>query len=301
MKDLVSISLFVRAVQLGSLSAVARETGTLPSSVSRHIAALETHLGSRLFQRTTRRQSLTEAGAVFYDYALRLTQELEEAKQAVSRLSNTVTGTLNVGMEADFSRVFLAPLLPEFFTRYPGINLHIDLNSKLQDLVATGTDVVIRMGYLSDSSLIARKIAMSRSVICCSPQYITTHTKPVMPEHLSHLNCMSFKIQAGLNTWRFKQQDDVIDISIKGQLNVNSLGFLKQMALAHQGVAMMPLWMVKKELASGELISLLSEFELVPNATPIHALFPSSSMLAPKVRVFVDYLVEKLSTYPLTE
>jgi|TARA_R110000744_G_scaffold287475_3_gene398617 DNA-binding transcriptional LysR family regulator len=295
MKDLVSISLFVRVVQLGSLSAVAREMGALPSSVSRQIASLEEHLDSRLFQRTTRTQSLTEAGAVFYDYALRLTQELEEAKHAVNRLSNSVTGTLQIAMEADFSQVFVAPILPEFFERYPGIRVRMNLNTKILDLVESGTDLAIRMGHLSDSSLIARKIAVSRSVICCSPQYLKKYEIPQCPEDLSTLNCMSFKTDIGSNSWRFQKQDSITEVVITGAVNVNSLGFLKQMALAHQGVSMMPLWMIQNELASGQLMTLLDEHQLIPNTTPIHALFPSSNMLAPKVRVFVDYLIEKLS------
>lgn len=295
MKDLVSISLFVRVVQLGNLSAVAREMGALPSSVSRQIASLEEHLGSRLFQRTTRTQSLTEAGAVFYDYALRLTQELEEAKHAVNRLSNSVTGTLQIAMEADFSQVFVAPILPEFFERYPGIRVRMNLNTKILDLVESGTDLAIRMGHLSDSSLVARKIAVSRSVICCSPQYLKKYKIPQCPEDLSALNCMSFKTDIGSYSWRFQKQDSITEVVITGAVNVNSLGFLKQMALAHQGVSMMPLWMVQNELASGQLMTLLDEHQLVPSTTPIHALFPSSNMLAPKVRVFVDYLIEKLS------
>lgn len=294
MKEFSSIELFVRVVQLGSLSAAAREADLMPSSVSRQMTALEEELNAKLFQRTTRKQSLTEAGILFYDYALRLCQKFNEAKGAINRLSASPSGTLHVAMEADFSQVFVAPLLPEFFTRYPDIRLRVNLSANMLDLIEDRVDLAIRMGHLNDSSLIAKKLAISQSILCCSPQYLVDKGTPETPQALAQHDCLSFRVSDGSIIWKFKKADEISEVLINGHVRVNSLGFLKQMALSHQGIIMMPRWMIQQELATQQLVSILDDFQLLPTSTPIQAVFPSKSMLAPKVRAFIDFLSEKL-------
>lgn len=294
MKELSSIDLFVRVVQLGSLSAAAREADVMPSSVSRQMSTLEQELNAKLFQRTTRQQSLTEAGMLFYEYALRLSQDLSEAKDAISRLSASPSGTLHVAMEADFSQVFVAPLLPEFFALYPDIKLRINLSANMLDLVESGIDLAIRMGHLTDSSLISKTLAQSESVICCSPEYLLGREAPASPQALALHDCLSFKVNSGLVSWKFERNGKLSEALFSGYLKVNSLGFLKQMALAHQGIVMMPMWMIQKELETGALTTLLDDYELLPASTPIQAVFPSRQLLAPKVRAFMEFLAQKL-------
>lgn len=294
MKEVSSIDLFVRVVQLGSLSAAAREADVMPSSVSRQMTALEEELNTKLFQRTTRKQSLTEAGMLFYNYALRISQDLNEAKEAINRLSASPRGMLHVAMEADFSKEFVAPLLPEFLRLYPEITFKINLSANMLDLVEKGIDLAVRMGHLSDSSLISKKLATSYSVICCSPQYLASKGIPQSPQALAQHDCLSFRVDTGGIVWKFKHGKEMNEVPIQGHFRVNSLGFLKQMALAHQGIVMMPIWMIQKELEKKELVTVLDTYQLLPECTPIQAVFPSRSMLAPKVRAFIDFLSEKL-------
>jgi len=294
MKAISSIELFIRVVQLGSLSAAAREADVMPSSVSRQMLNLEEELNAKLFQRTTRKQSLTEAGVLFYDYALRLSQALSEAKDAMNRLSASPTGTLHVAMEADFSKEFVAPLLPEFLRLYPDIKFRANLSANMLNLVEEGVDLAVRMGHLTDSSLVSKKLATSHSVICCSQQYLANKGTPSIPQDLAQHDCLSFKINSGSTVWKFERAKKPSEVVINSHIRVNSLGFLKQMALADQGIVMMPVWMVQQELATKKLVTVLDDYQLTPASTPIQAVFPSKAMLAPKVRAFIDFLSDKL-------
>lgn len=295
MRNLTSIDLFIRVVQLGSLSAAAREANLMPSSVSRQISTLEQEVKAKLFQRTTRRQSLTEAGLLFYDYALGLSKQMNEARDAINSLSASASGTLHVAMEADFSQVFVAPLLTDFFDRYPDIRLRVNLSPNMLDLIENGIDLAIRMGHLEDSSLITKTLTTSHSVLCCTQRYLSDHGIPATPQDLTQHSCHSYKNNSGVITWKFHQDNGVSEVPISGNVRANSLGFLKQIALAHQGIVMMPNWMIQKELMSGELVTVLNHYALMPKGTPIQAVFPSKLMLAPKVRVFIDFLSDKLA------
>lgn len=294
MNDVSNMQLFVKVVEEGSFSAAARLYGVKPSSVSRQISQLESELGTRLFHRTTRRQSLTEAGQIYCQHALRIVADIEEATSAISNLAASPSGHLHVTVETDFAVAFIAPILPEFFERYPGIQIRLSMNTDNLNIVDSAIDLAIRFGHLQDSGLIARRIATSSSVLCASPQYIAKQGLPSHPDQLAQHNCLSFRTAPGKNYWKFKQNEKLMDVAISGSLNVNSLTFLREIALMGQGIIMIPSWMVNSALKENNLVPLLEDFSLLPSSTPINAVFAHNRHLAPKVRVFVDFLVEKL-------
>jgi DNA-binding transcriptional LysR family regulator len=294
MSNANNIDLFVRVVEEGSFSAAARQLGQTPSSVSKQISQLEEELNARLFHRTTRKQSLTEAGEIYFQHARQIVTDLREAKLAVSNLTQAPSGSLYITAEPDLALTYLAPILPEFLEKHPEVNIRISMSAARIDILEKGIDLAIRMGHLEDSSLIARKITMSQSVICASPTYLKANGTPKCPEDLINHNCLSFRTAPGKKEWSFKKEASEINIPIKGRVNVSSLFFLRQLILEHIGVAMIPTWIIQDELKNKHLIPLLTDYSLNPPSTPITAIFANNRHLAPKIRVFVDFLSEKL-------
>ncbi len=295
MNNLSNMQLFVKVVEEGSFSATARFLGIMPSSVSRQISHLEDELGARLFHRTTRKQSLTEAGQIYYQHALRIVNDIEEANHAVGQLVASPSGHLHVTVETDFAVSFIAPVLSEFFEKYPNVQIRFSMNTDNLDIVDSAIDLAIRFGHLEDSGLIARKIATSSSAICASPDYLAKHGTPSHPNQLTQHNCLSFRTALGKNYWKFKDSEKTLDVPISGSLNANNLTFLRELALTGQGIIMIPSWMIQSALSKKHLVPLLDDFSLIPASTPIHAVFAHNRHLAPKVRAFVDFLSEKLA------
>ena len=288
--------LFVRVVEEGSFSAAARFLGVTPSSVSRQVSHLEGELGARLIHRTTRKQSLTEPGEIYFQHARRIVADLEEARLAVSRLTDTPSGSLHVTVEVDFALAYVAPILPAFLDRYPQVQIRLSMSPGMMDLVDSGIDLAIRIGHLDDSSLIARRIAMSRSLLCASPAYLKRHGTPSHPGELEAHSCLSFRTRLGKIHWGFKLPQALIEVPVSGRLNANSLVFLRNAALSGLGIIMIPTWMIRDELKHGHLVPLLESFPLEPPGTPVHAVFAHNRHLAPKVRAFVDFLAEQTET-----
>lgn len=296
MNTLSNMQLFVRVVEEGSFSAAARALGVTPSSVSRQISQLERELGARLFHRTTRRQNLTEAGTVYHQHAVRITEDLDEARLAVNRLTGSPSGSLRVTVEPDFAVTYIAPVLPDFLAAYPEVDLQLLMHAGYLDLVENGIDLAIRFGHLDDSSLIARKLAVSHSLLCASPAYLANRGTPVHPSELERHICLSFRTKPGKSLWEFEAFQQPLKVPISGRIKVNSLVFLRSMALSGTGIVMIPHWMVRDELKHGTLVPVLEDFPLVPPSTPINAVFAHNRHLAPKTRVFVDFLARRMET-----
>ena len=283
--------IFVKVVESGSFSETARHFDLTPSAVSKRISQLEESLGARLFQRTTRSQSLTEAGSIYYSYAQGIVSEQEAARVAIFQLSDKPKGSLSISAERDFAETFIQPLLTEFFTRYPEVNVHLSLNDQIIDVVSGAVDVAIRMGHLSDSSLIARKLMDSHSVVCASPDYFRQHKKPQSALDLRDHNCLSFRTSANQVSWNLSdEQGEFMEIPVSGNFRVNSLAMLKDAALKGAGIIFVPRWYTQQEINQGLLVPL--DFKTI--GTPIHAVFANNRQLAPKVRVFIDFLTEQL-------
>lgn len=260
------------------------------------MASERAFFGGRLFQRTTRRQSLTEAGEIYFQHAHRIVGDLEAAKIAVTRLTDTPSGTLYITVEADFALAFIEPNLSELLSRYPEVKVRLLMSAGMQDLVPGGLDLAIRVGHLDDSGLVARKIAMSHSLVCASPAYLQRHGAPKHPSDLASHSCLSFRTNPGKNCWRFESPEGAIDVPISGRLNVNGLVFLRNAAVDGLGIIMIPTWMMRVELNQGHLVPILEDFPVTPPSTPINAVFAHNRHLAPKVRAFVDFLAERMET-----
>ncbi|MCI4662596.1 MAG: LysR family transcriptional regulator [Neomegalonema sp.] len=290
MDEFASLTTFITVVETGGFSAAARQLGVTPSAVSRQIAQIEADLGARLFHRTTRKQSLTEAGELLLVYARRICADVETAREVVAGLSQAPSGTLHVTVEPELANLLIAPLLPDFLARYPKVRLHLSMSANLVDLVEGRMDLAIRMGHLDDSSLVARRIALSRSRLYASPAYLAEHGVPDHPSALAAHACLSFRLASGPILWRFGSQEGPLELELTGPLRANSLTLLLSMALAGQGIVMIPSWVADKAEREGRLVSLLAEFPILPSATPISAVFPNPRHLAPKVRAFIDHL-----------
>jgi len=242
-------------------------------------------------------QSLTEAGEIFFRHTHRIVSDIEEAQLAVRRLADTPTGSLHITVEADFAITYLSPILPEFLKRYPDVQVRLSMTTDVVDLVHSGIDLAIRVGHLADSSLIARRLFASRSVLCASPDYMESRGCPTHPHELTQHECVSFRVQSGRTHWKFKDFDRELNIPISGRVNANSLIFLRDAVINGLGIAMIPFWMIQKELKNGDLIAILEDYPLDPPSTPINAVFAHNRHLAPKVRVFVDFLREQLEAH----
>ncbi|MCF6432461.1 LysR family transcriptional regulator [Leisingera sp. MMG026] len=285
-----SISLFVCVVEEGSFSAAARVLGVAPSSVARQIQQLESALGARLFQRTTRKQSLSEAGELYYHHAKRAAEELDAARSGIARMTGAPAGMLTVTVEPDLAVALISPLLPEFLRGHPEVKVKLLFSSPIADLVEGRIDLAIRMGQLKDSSLVARKLFDSHSQLYASPAYLKAQGTPAHPSDLAGHQCLSFRTSAGPSFWRFDTPDGPCDVPVSGPVQANGLAFLKALAVSGCGVVMMPEWAVREQLDNGSLVPLLAEFVSLPAGTPVSAVYAERRQLEPKTRAFVDFL-----------
>ena len=296
MDPLSNLSVFVRIAETGSLSAAAGVLDISKSAVSKKLAALEERLGARLINRTTRRLSLTEVGAAFLERAQRIVTELEEAEAAVSRLTAEPRGTLRVNAPMSFGILHLAPALAGFMTRYPELSVALDLNDRRVDLVEEGYDVAIRIAELADSSLIARKLAPTRRIVCASPDYWARHGKPAHPRDLAAHNCLIYTYLAGGSEWPFRDAGGSFAVPVEGTLKANNGDALREAARAGLGVYLAPAFLVGDDVRAGWLETALEAFE--DAALSIYAVYPHRRHLSAKVRAFIDYLAAYFGPAP---
>ncbi|MBT5497604.1 MAG: LysR family transcriptional regulator [Alphaproteobacteria bacterium] len=292
MENVVRMRAFARTVESGSFSAAGRQTGVAPSSVSRHIAELEEELGARLFHRTTRKLSLTESGSLYYEHVLRILAAIDDAKLALSSLDGAPSGVLRVTAPGPIARQLTARVLPGFLEQYPAIQVLWLVSDHLVDLVEQRLDVALRLGRLQDSSLTARTIGNSRRIVCASPDYVARHGKPACPADLAAHSCVLFREHPGRNRWEFAGPEGSVGVDVGGAIISNHVDTLISAAVAGIGICMLPDWNMGMELAEGKLIELLPDYELIPSSTPVNAVFPYQHQVPPKLRVFIDYLVE---------
>lgn len=292
-----SIELFVKTIEVGSFSELGRQLHMAPSSISRQINALEEELGVRLLQRTTRNINLTEAGQVYYDRVSKILVDLDEAQLAISQLQATPRGVLRMNVAVPFGERIIVPLISGFLSSYPDLNIDLTLEDRAIDLVEGRVDLAIRIGRLADSSIVARRLADNHFVVCASKRYLDLYGYPATPEDLARHNCIvNRNISAG-NAWEFRKDKSVRKIVVTGNFQANSGGALYSALLSNLGIAALPTWYVGEDIKQGKLCRLFEEYEMslpaMSNAG-IFALYPAGQYLPPKVRVFIDYLLEKL-------
>lgn len=296
MNNLTGMAVFARVVEEESFTAAARELALSKSAVSKHVSRLEDRLGARLLNRTTRRLSLTEVGRVFYDRCRRIVEEAAEAEHAVTRLHAEPRGTLKINMPHTFGNLHVTPALPEFMASYPEICIDLDLEDRMVDMVEEGYDMAIRIARLPDSSLIARKLAPFRVVVCASPEYWKSHGRPDLPEDLKQHNCLNYKYLLTGNTWPFHGPGGKQSVRVSGNLWANNGEALRAAALGGLGVYMAPTFIVGEDLCAGRLEAVLGEF--TETDRDIYAVYPETRHLSAKVRAFIDFLAGRFGPEP---
>jgi LysR family transcriptional regulator, regulator for bpeEF and oprC len=279
---------FVRAVETRSFSAVARELGTSQPNISRHIASLEQHLGTRLLHRSTRKLTPTPEGERYYADTRRVLDAIAEAESSV-RGQETPSGVLRVACPTLLGRTYLLPRVKAFLNRYPEVELDLQIGDRFIDLIEEGVDVAIRIGALKDSALKARRIGTGERVCVATPNYITRHGKPKVPTDLKKHDCILYTLLSSGNVWSFKN----LDVAVHGRFRVNTPDGIRTGTLDGLGIAYAPVWLFEDALLDGRLQLLLENFPGPP--TPIHVIYPERRLLSQRAKVFMDFVAEEFA------
>ena len=292
MDRLAAMTMFVRVVEAGSFSAVARENATTQSAISKQVAALEAHLGAKLLSRSTRALSLTEEGESFFPEARRLVSDFEAARGLLRDGRRQLTGWLRVAASVGYGRRILMPKLQSFLEAHPALRIDLRLSDGFTDLIEQGVDVAIRLGDLPDSSLLSRAIGVSRRVLVAHPRYFEGRAAPLdRPEDLEAHNCVVYTEAATQNVWEFVGPgDEKVRVRVSGNLQSNSSEAIRAAAISGLGICHAPNWLFPDELASGEIRALLPEWRARP--IPIQAVFPAHRRHVPKIEAFIAHLAE---------
>ena len=297
MDRIASMAAFTKVVGAGSFSGAAREMQVSQASVTKQIQELESWLGARLLNRTTRRLNLTEIGVAFYERSTRILEAVEEARNAAGALQTVPRGRLRINAPVSFGLLHLAPVITEFLELHPDISVEMLVNDRLVDLLEGEFDVAMRIGRLRDSSLIARRIAPIRLAVCAAPAYLATHGVPRTPEDLARHNCLEYTYFESRGEWRLLNSDgEEIIVPVSGRYLANNADVLRSTALAGGGIMLVPTFIVSQDLRAGRLVRLLPDFP--PPEQALHALYPPGRHLSAKVRSFVDFLVARFGGEP---
>ena len=294
MDRLAAIQIFAQVVEAGSFAKAADRLGLSTSAASRQVADLESHLQTRLLNRTTRRVSLTESGQQFYERAVQLMTDLAEAEQEASSAAVVPRGTIRLTTSVNFGVRHVAPAIAEFLERYPDVRFDVSLSDRVVDLVEEGLDLAIRIGAPVADNLVARKLGETRMVPCASPGYLAKHAAPKTPEDLAHHNCFTYEYVSPRHVWRFRDRSGAERaVRVAGRLHSNNGDLLAEVAARGTGIVFEPAFIVGPEVRAGRLVPLLQDF--VPPPVPIYALYPSRKHLSAKVRRFVEFLLERFA------
>lgn len=296
MDRLVAMEVFVRIVQTGSFSAVARELGTTQPTISKQLTALEGRVKTRLLNRSTRSISLTEAGTAYFERCKRILDAVQDAEGALGRLQATLSGTLHVNGSIAMGQIYLTPLILKFQQMHPELDVELSLNDRYVDLVEAGVDVAVRIGRLADSSLVARRLGNTRRVLVATPAYLRAHGTPRTPEDLVDHNCLLYAYLSTGNEWSFMGPNGEIRVRVNGNFKANNGHAIREALMADAGVALTPDWLLHDKVARGEIVALLPEFTAPP--LEINAVYPSGRHVPAKVRAFIDFLQQEFAAIP---
>jgi DNA-binding transcriptional LysR family regulator len=295
--DLNAVSAFAKVVELKSFRAAAGALGIPKSTVSRKIAELEDTLGARLLERTTRSLRLTDAGKAYHARIAPALDALGEAEHAVEEQSAKPSGRLKLSMTVEGGQILLGPILGELLTLYPDVQVEVELLDRRVDLIEEGFDLAIRVGALSDSSLIAKKLGAPGCLhVFASPAYLKAHGRPKHPRELSQHDCLIMSAQSTPAAWTFKDKRKPITVKVRVRSGANSFTLLRDLAVAGHGLVRLPRYLAADALERGELISVLEAY--LPDAMPWHAVYPSARNLSPKVRALVALLERRFAAIP---
>ncbi|MCY6382281.1 LysR family transcriptional regulator [Hoeflea prorocentri] len=291
------LEVFAQVVSAGSLSAAGRELGLSPAVVSKRLRRLEERIGTRLIQRTTRQISLTEAGQGYYERIVAVLAGIEEAEAFVTRRSQQARGLLKVSAPSTFGRLHIAPHLKTFMGANPDLSVSLSLTDSYVDIVAEGFDIAIRIGELSDSSLVARQLAPVRRILCAAPSYVAENGMPESIEDLERHICLP---PHNNEPWKLEGPDGPLLYRPSGPLMTDSSEVIRETLISGLGIALRSTWDVSQELKDGKLVQVLPDYRGSRNVA-VYAIYASRRFLPTKVRVFVDYLAELYGPRPYWE
>jgi DNA-binding transcriptional LysR family regulator len=297
MDIIAAFRVFVRVAEAGSFSAVAREQNISQPAVSRQIAALEDHLGERLLQRTTRSLALTDDGRDLLHHARRVLDAVDEAETAVGRRRGTVAGLVRLCVPVTFGRLHLSPALPRLLAAHPALEIDLLLRDSMPDLVGEGIDLAIRPGVVADSSMIVRRAGVLSRYVVAGTGYLARHGEPTTPHELSGHDCVVLTTADHPNIWQFQGSPGPLNIEVHGRLRSDSGDAIREAVLNDIGVAALPAWYFRDEIAQGRVKLLLRDWEIAP--TPVLMVYPSRRHLSPRVRAVMDFLLETFAANPV--
>ena len=288
-----SMAVFRRVVEAENFSAVARETNMSQSTVSKHIAALEERLGTKLLNRSTRSLKLTEAGKEYYHHCIRILNDFQEAEASIGKGKIIPTGTLRISTSAAFGRTYILPCLNEFLRTYPEIDIDLLFNDDYIDLVKEGIDLAIRIGPLADSTLIARKIGSSPRVVVASPEYLVKHGRPKKPAEVIKHHCLIYNLQKTPDLWYFNStQVGDESVHVNGRFKASNPEAICDATLEGLGISILCEWFVRQHIKDGRLKVILADYK--PTTYDIHAVYPERKFVPQKVKQMIEFLAEKV-------
>lgn len=291
MDTLLSVRVFLAVANERSFAQAAARLSLSRAVVSKHVKHLEAHIGTRLLDRTTRSVRLTELGREFFQRAQQSVGELHEAMAQAGESTQAPRGRIRVTCALSFGLRHLAWLVSEFVGRYPEVSIELDLNDRIADIASGGYDLAIRIAALDTGSLIARKLAITRMLVCAAPRYLLQHGTPDSPGALAQHNCMTYTYSAQPNLWTFARGEEREAVRVRGCLQANNGDLLQQMALDGRGIALLPAFLVGADVSAGRLVTLLPDYDA--GALGIHAVYAHRKFMPAKVRAFLDFLVER--------
>jgi len=292
--QLGAITLFNKVVETGSFSEAGRQSNLAPSSVSRRIVDLENWVGVTLFHRTTRTLNLTEVGKFFHERTKSILLDLEEVRVLSAELQDKPAGLVRISMPASLEQHLVVATVV-FQARWPDVSFNLSSSDREVDLIAEDFDIAIRAGELSDSTLHARKITEVKRYLCASKQYLVSAPKLTHPMDIEKHRCLTLRRNPGYNLWKFSDGDKLIDVRASGNFAANSGNMLLTAAQHGQGLILSPEWILGPAIARGDLVELLPAFSPFPATSTLHAVHPYQRFIPPKVRMFIDFLVEHFS------
>jgi DNA-binding transcriptional LysR family regulator len=298
MDIVAAMQVFVRVAEAGGFTSVARETRSTQPTVSRLVAALEEHLGARLFHRSTRAVSLTDDGKQFYELARHALEAIAEAENAIGKRRTRAFGRLRLSIPVAFGRLHVAPRMPRFLELNPEVQVELVMSDNFVDLVGEGIDLAVRVGEIADPTLIARRIGTTRRVTVASRRYLDRRGKPAHPADLAAHDCIIYTRLATGNEWHFAGPDGEIVIPVQGRYQADNSEGVREGVLGGLGIGVIPIWLFKDdEISRGDVRIILRDFE--PTSLPIHAVYPSRRLVPTKVRAMIEFLASEFGLDPL--
>jgi DNA-binding transcriptional LysR family regulator len=287
---LSSMAIFICAVDRRSFTGAAEHFGLSPTMVGKHIQSLELQVGAKLLNRTTRQQSLTEVGRVYYDQCKQILADFETANGCADEMRESPRGLLRIHAPVSFGSQRLAPALAAYLDLYPNVNVDLTLSDRPVDLVEEGYEAALRIGRLADSELVAKSLKPYTMWLCASPAYLNKAGTPKVPQDLSEHNCLGFAYWRKKNRWQLRKLDQTDDVPVNGRLTVNNGQALRMASVAGIGVIMQPEVLVADDVATGRLVRLLEDCQLP--LLPMYIVYHADRRPTPKLRTFIDFVVD---------